>query len=843
MTRASWNPNLPDVVGVEFLGVGVATNIIQTGATMRALRFKPQRTGTVDQVAVYSGAATNNPVLPAAHFLGHRKPFLVELYPASGFDPGGSHSLNTYTSTLTTFSNVVNQTGGAPNGDELAVANDNKFLTQSGGSPSQVQVHMASADTFPLGTQVMSVAIEFSALRSMSVRRLDNDGQYLWNRVLPAGLVTWHMAEAFIEHGTTDWRLWSPQAVRQFNSGVGSRRIQMRALNTAINIMDLLRIHVDYVPERRAGVAIIEPPGTYQWVSGTMFNPTVTGSPATVLAGQEYIVLVRCPSSSGDYETSGAFDWRAVKDTHYGTSGFQHYTLLDWDLRDVVLWENDVPRALGSQLDGLPALRLNSGGLHTVDSQPYSGSTSGTVPFSADSGTVKRPRQQLQVPAGSTVYGSLKVNMAVLPSPLAPTDRKWVDIDLVNNADALIAGPFRVTEAMVAAAPVVGTDIFGDAYSTVTVDFDPGIDINEAAGVRARFTLATGYGEPGKTNNVWRIGAMVAEVIATGLGDQTAPGAATGHAFIPPSNAFLPLQDTTTRLSDLQVQLLSQPPAITGASVQQLSQPVTGGSCVPCVGKSSHCTVTSIPYNRVCWHATTLTQDKFGYYEVQRLESATMEADWETVAIIAPTGTPVTGVSASGTAATCWDDWSHVYDSQVCYRIRQQRVDGTLSDFVETVCRTTVAPAGADIIVTLPDEPERNIALPEAYPEQLPIKKEWTNLDADSHVIQAVYGRDKHISFRPIERLGFKFQRQVLISSLCTTTEPCLNVIEGLHEVCDATTGIIVVRDACGNRWYATLNVPTFTNLHDPDVGDMWLADIVVTELATPIISAETVNV
>ena len=843
MPRSNWNPNLPDVVGIEFLGVGVATNIIQTGLTMRALRFKPQRTGPVDQVALYSGASTNNPVLSASYWGGHRKPFLVELYPASGFDPGAGHSITSYTSTITASSNVVDEGGGAVTGDELAVADDGKFLFNSGATPSQVTVHMPGASAFPLDRHVLSVAIEYNGLKSMNVRRIDQDGAYSWVRLFPAGYSNWHMAEAFIEHGTTPFRLWTPQAVRQFASSIGNRRLQLRALNTQSNIMDLMRIHVDSIPEGRAGVAIIEPPGTYQWVSGTMFQPNATGSPATVIAGQEYIVLVRCPGSSDDYGGSGSFDWRSLRDKNPGT-GFQHYTYLDWDLHDMVLWEKDVHRSLGTQLDGLPALRMLSAGAQVVDTQPYSGSNSGTLPQKSDGGSAKRPRQQLAVPAGSTVYGKARVNMAVLTSPTAPSDRKYVDLDLVNNADTLIAGPFRITEAMVLAAPLVGNDRYGDPYHEVTVPFGVGIDINEAAGVRARFTLAADYGEPGKTNNVWRIGALVAEVYVTGTGDQTAAGAATGHAFIAPTNPFLPLEDTTARLSDLQVSILSQPPAITGASVTVLTQLVTGGVCDPCPPFTRpECAVTGIPYNRLCWSPTTLTQDKFDYYEIQRMESAQMAADWVTVAIIAPTGSPVTGVPASGTVPFCWDDYSHVYGSEVCYRIRQARVDGSLSDFVEEVCRTTASPVGADMIITAPDDPSFNVAFPEAYGSQLPISKDWTNLDADSHIIQAVYGRDKHISFRPLERLGFRFQRRLLVAALCTPETPCLDVIEGIHEICHAHVGFLVVRDNCGNRFYATISMPSFTSLHDPDLGDIWLVDVVVTELATPVISPETIGV
>lgn len=844
MARSSWNPSTPDVVGVEFLGIGITSNIIQTTSTMRALRFRPQRTGEVDQVALYCGAGTNNPVLPAAHFSGHRMPFIVELIPASGFDPGGLHTITTYLSAITSSAGVVDEVGTTPEGNELQAPNDGLHLFQSGATPATATVHMLSANTFPTNRQVISIAIESGSFRAMNVRRIDQNGSFTWTRLLQ-GPVTWHMGEAYLESGDpTNWRLWSPTDVQQFNSGVGNRRLRYNALNTQSNTLDVLRIHVDHIPERRAGVAVIEPLGTYQWVTGDLHIPNVTGAPALVTAGQEYIVLVRQPNGASDYGTSGALDWRGLKDKR-PTNTFQHYTHLDWDNYDVTLWEAGVPRALGTLLDGLPSLRLLNDGGQTVDSQPYSGSTSGALPAKVDGASWMRPRQQITIPAGTTEYSKARVIMSVFDTPTTPLDLKYVNLELVSDtsAETLIAGPFQITRAMVDTSPNTGEDLFGDDYKEVTVEFGSGIDLPTGA-LRARFTLPTEYGEPGRTGVGWRIGALVAEV-TPGTGDETAPGAATGHAFIPPTNGFLPLHDTSVRRADLLVSLLSQAPEITGTAVTGLVQHVTGGPCDPCEpGHSGPCTVTEIPYHRVCWSPTSLTQEDFGYYEVQRREMTMTghmgeEAVWETVAIIAPTGTPVTG--APVVAATCWDDWSHVYDSEVCYRVRQQRTDGTLSDFVEEVCITTPSPNGGDIVITAPDDPNFNVAFPEAHGARLPIERDWTILDAQQHVIRAVYGRDKHIAFRPLERLGLQFTRRLLISALCTPVTPCLSVIDGIHEICQAPVSGLVVRDRCGNRWYATVNVPSVTQIHDPSLGDIWLATLEVTELATPIISAETV--
>lgn len=836
MPRSNWNPNAPDIVGVELLGVGIASNVIQTGTQMRALRFRAQRSGEVDQIALYSGKNTNNPTLSASYFAGHRKPWIVEIIPVSGFDPGAKQQV-TYTSTMTASSNVVDESGTTPENNELAEKDDGLFLFNSGATPSQVTVHMPGASAFPLNQHVLSIVVEANSLRNMNVRRIDQNSNYLWTRLFPAGYSTWQIGEAFVEAGTTTpWRLWSPQNVREFASSVGNRRLRYNALDTKSNIMDLLRFHVDYIPERRVGVSVVEPPGSWQWVLGDVSQPYVTGSPAVIQQGQEYVVLVRVPYGDTDYGSTGKFDWTSISDQRVNDV-VKHYTSLDWDSYDVTVREASVPQALANVLDGLPSCRIINDNAQTVDTQPYSGASSGVVPFKST--TVNgRAKQRLSVPAGSTVYGSVRVNVALLLNAANhPDDVKQVNVRLVDDVGGIIAGPVAINRALWESSPKVGNDLFNDEYRTVTVPFGSGVDINETNGVTAEFILDDNYGEPGKTNNIWRIGALISEIAPITGSDQTAVVSGNGSAAIPPTNAFLNINNPGVTRGDLLVTLVSQPPAITGTAITTLSQTVTGGVCDPCPPYiTPECAVTTIPYNRVCWSRSTLTQDKFGYYEVQRRE-INVSSDWVTVAIISPTGSPVTGAPVTG-VPTCWDDWSHVYDSQVCYRVRQQRFDGALSDFIEQACTTVSSPAGADVIITVPDDPTANVAFPEANSGTLPITHEWTNLDSDQTTLRAIYGRDKFLAFRPLERLGLQFNRTLLVRALCTPEAPCLNVTAKLRDVAAAAGGSQVVRDRCGNRWYASVSVPSLTQLSDPDVGDMWLATLQVTELADPIVTA-----
>lgn len=831
MARASWNVHSPDVVGIEFIGIGVANHIIQTTAQSRALRFKPQRSGEVDQIAIYSGAATSNPLLSGTNFPGHRKPWIIDLIPVSGFDVGGPKTSTSFLSNITSSTSVVDEVGTAVDGDELEAANDGLFLVTTDPATSAATVEMPGCALFGLDRHVTAMTIECSFLRPMNVRRIDQNGSVLWIRQL---LNNWTMGEAYIEAGdTATWRQWSPTDVRQFSVAGGNRRLRAIAASAQPNIMDLLRLRVDHIPERRAGTAVFEPPGAFQWISIPFHAPNATGTPATVVAGQEYVLLVRVPGGDTDYASSASYDFRAVRDRR-PASTFIHFPDLDWDVYGVSMWDTVAPRGLQTLLDGLPAVRICNDGLQTVDTQPYQ-ETVGVVPVKQASLTT-RATQRLDVPPGTTSYGRIRMNVACLIGAInAPPVIEPVNVRLVNNIGSIIAGPVQITREIWEDSPVAGNDIFNDPYRTVTLDFTPSVDINEANGCIVEFLLDDAY-QPG-TNNVWRIGALIADIFPVTGSDQTFAVSGTGVAATPPTNAFLDIASPNVRRGDLLVSILSSPPAITGIGVTGLSQPVTGGVCDPCsVNTVSPCAVGSIPYNHVCWSKTTVTKDKFAAYEIQRQETA-LSSEWITIGVISATGVGATGVPATG-VDNCFDDYSHVYDSQVCYRVRQHRFDGTFSDFVETTCITTASPEGADLIITAPEDPTLNVAFPEAH-SSLPIQHEWTNLDAGQLTHRAIYGRDKFLAFRPLEKLGLRFQRDILIAALCTPETPCLSVTDGLKNIASAPVAFLVVRDRCGNRWYSTVAIPTLTQLHDPTLGDIWLAAIEVTELATPVITVD----
>jgi hypothetical protein len=850
--RSSWNSHSPDTIGIEFQGVGASNNVIATNQDMWVLRFRAQQSGTVSQVSVFSGAQTNNPLIfGAPGYVNQRRPWLIELIPVSGFDPGPIQSAS-FTVVMTANSDVVDESFTTPENDELDFPNDGLALFQSGPNPAQVTVQMSTANTFPLTAHVLALGIDTFFYRQTWVDRIDNDGGVLWQRLFPSGYSgtqTMHIAEAYIDHFSPNaWSLWTPTLIRQFASSVGSRRLRLRAVDTQPNIFDWLNLHVDYITERRAGVGIIVPTAPYLWHTGSFFVPG-TANPVPVTAGVEYVAVVRAPCAQDDYISPGSrYDLTALNDMKIDGITPVHYTFLDWDLytakKDTSFGTSfGVPTALDVRQQGLPAIRFfqSVASTESLDTEPYLTTYSGVRPLKS-SNTVSRAKHTFALVTGTTKYRYVRTNVALLRGTGTPTDPKTVSVTLKNNVGTTIAGPALITESLWDDSPKVGNDIWGDEYHSVLVDLGTSVDIADATASTVEYVLddtiaLTDDGtNPG---NPWRIGALASTNIAPTGSDQTAAGVGQGLTYRFPNGSSLQLHDPANfRRGDLQVMLISEVAAVTGASVSTLTQLVSGGACDPCDTELTDCLVRGITYNHVCWSATKLTQDTFVYYEVQRREMAVMDNDWVSVAFITPTGSvTVTGAAVTG-APTCWDDWSMVYGTQVCYRVRQKRIDGALSDFVETVCVTSQAPTGADLIITAPLDPTLNVAFPETYGATLPIEREWEVLDSDQHVYRQVYGRDGLVAFRPLEQLGLRFKRKLLIQALCTPVKPCIDVMHRLHEICRSTVGL-VVRDTCGNRWYAGVQVPTFTNFHDPYVGDIWTGDIVVTEVTTPVVTAE----
>jgi hypothetical protein len=93
--------------------------------------------------------------------------------------------------------------------------------------------------------------------------------------------------------------------------------------------------------------------------------------------------------------------------------------------------------------------------------------------------------------------------------------------------------------------------------------------------------------------------------------------------------------------------------------------------------------------------------------------------------------------------------------------------------------------------------------------------------------LQAMYNKDFFTAFRPSERGGEQFQRTVLVQA-AAISPPTLADFTSLRDMAWEDVSYICVRDEGGNRWFATIVVPSGRVLHNRK---LYLAPVQVIEV------------
>lgn len=530
MTRSTWNPNAPRALGLEFLGVGstgysfTSTSDVQ----QRGLRFRAQRTGPIDRLTIHSGFATSIPTL-GLDFSGHRFPYVAELVPRDQLDTGAAHTLTPLTSRIQSHNDMVRSgAGGAIQSGDLATVNGIGVSPTT--ASADVVVDLASG-TFPLDRQIASFAITWSAFASnIRVRRRGDlnlpigSDTIRWSRVLAGGTDNHHLGEFWVEGGdTATWHEVTPQMIREFDSTTGGeRRLQLTVVSFNPNFAyDLLAAHVDHFPERRIGTGVIEAPATGQrnvLIDIPFHAPGATGTPVDLVAGEEYVLVIRNPYGGfSDYSSASLLDMRVVTDQRDEAGTVTHFSGLDWDwhaLTDYDAGDTDSgTRDLSTLLVGLPTALFSITGSPTVDSQPYLRTWGGRA--SEAPGEVLR-QHNVPNPSPLTEYRSFRFNVSLgqtFGGGGTSTPNDPLQIEFVNpGTDDRFLGPFSIApEEVDALESTFNLDDHGHMYFPVTVDFGEGVQFPSLFDIV--FTSVSDADRP------WRI-AVLQALTETG-GDET----------------------------------------------------------------------------------------------------------------------------------------------------------------------------------------------------------------------------------------------------------------------------------------------------------------------------------
>ena len=217
----------------------------------------------------------------------------------------------------------------------------------------------------------------------------------------------------------------------------------------------------------------------------------------------------------------------------------------------------------------------------------------------------------------------------------------------------------------------------------------------------------------------------------------------------------------------------------------------------------------------------------FGYYELQRFD--TVETDWATI------------MKATGVGVTGFNDYEARVGTVSSYRIRGVDVygfEGPWSSTVDLFLPTPGASGGCidqgHVLLFTSNERQDgaiNLAYASAWEANQTVDEGFQFPEANFVQMQGMYNRDFFVAFRPLERGGERFQRTLLVQA-AAVSPPTLGNFRGLRDMAWDTVSYICVRDEDGNRWLATVIVPSGRVLRDRR---LYLAPVDIIEVtATP---------
>lgn len=191
----------------------------------------------------------------------------------------------------------------------------------------------------------------------------------------------------------------------------------------------------------------------------------------------------------------------------------------------------------------------------------------------------------------------------------------------------------------------------------------------------------------------------------------------------------------------------------------------------------------------------------FGYNELQRMDTVT--TDWQTI------------MKATNPSITAFSDYEARVGIESSYRIRAVDVYDFPGPWSSTVTSTVPEPGvtigcegGHLLIFTSNEQQDGSINLAYSSVWENQVEETFAFPEARFVELQAMYNRDYFTAFRPTERGGEQFARTVLVQAAAISPETLAD-FTSLRDMAWADVSYICVRDEDGNRWFATVLVPS----------------------------------
>jgi hypothetical protein len=325
----------------------------------------------------------------------------------------------------------------------------------------------------------------------------------------------------------------------------------------------------------------------------------------------------------------------------------------------------------------------------------------------------------------------------------------------------------------------------------------------ETAGNRWEILGAVAPAISGVASNMYNLVVPSTQRLDTATYGAPSSGSTVNLAWI--TGYAPPVTATTDDTSSDGVLIFSQDmPAVSGFALSQLTQAVSGigQDC----GLNPCCIPTGIFYNRLTWTLGSTGSSSSWFYEMQRMD--TIDTDWSTIMMAGPT--------VSG-----FNDYEARPGILTSYRIREINSYGFYGAWSSTVTATMTSPGitggcvsdGHVLIFTTNEvqDGSSNLAYSSVWEGQ--VEENFTFAEAGFTTLQAMYDRDFFVAFRPLERGGEQFSREILVQA-AAISPPTLGDFRSLRDMAWDNVSYICVRDEDGNRWLANVSVPSGRVVH-----------------------------
>jgi hypothetical protein len=234
--------------------------------------------------------------------------------------------------------------------------------------------------------------------------------------------------------------------------------------------------------------------------------------------------------------------------------------------------------------------------------------------------------------------------------------------------------------------------------------------------------------------------------------------------------------------------------------------------------------------------ATTLINDSFGSVEIQRIDAISNVDEWETI---------FKGTGAGSFGSCFFNDFEARIGVETFYRIRSIDVYDFPGPWSDTISALIFAPGieigchGGHLLTFTSNENQcgdRNLAYSSVWMDQH-VSEDFTFPEAGFVQLQLMYNKDFYTAFRPLERGGERFARTLLVQAAAIPTENLAD-FTSLRDMAWDNVNYVCVRDEDGNRWFATVLVPSGRVLRDRRLYLAPVEIVEVTDTPTPVDTA-----